>query len=151
MAKSHNLSIREIEHSQLCEMLAIGIHPKGCSPCSRAWSFDDFLTIDQEDIIDARWKPRSIIIIHKSRPYMMFVSDQHTASSWLKWFDNNIRQGYNIMVESRMICKNHSLVEHIPHFEVYHFLKIFRTWLSKTSCGNQIIELFFRLSESRLF
>lgn len=136
---------------QLRQMYTVGIHSQSSCSRSSTWSFDNFLTIDEEDIIDTLWKPRSIIVIHKSRPYMMFVSDEHATSSWLKWFDDDIRQRHNIMVESRMIRKNHSLIEHILHFEVYNFLKIFRTRFSKTSCSNQFIELFFSLSESRLF
>lgn len=81
---------------------------------------------------------------------MVLVSNEHTASSRFEWFNNNIRQSNEIMVESRMIRKNHCLVEHILHFQIYHFLEVLRTWLSKTSTGDQFIELVFSFSESRL-
>lgn len=55
------------------------------------------------------------------------------------------------MVESRMIRKNHCLIEHILHLEIYHFFEIFRTWFSKTSHSHEIIEFFFGFPKSRLF
>jgi hypothetical protein len=45
-----------------------------------------------------------------------------------------------------MIRKNDSLIEDVLHFEIYDFLEVFGAWLCKTSCGNQLIKLFFRLS-----
>lgn len=150
MTKSHTLSIREILHSQLCEMLTIGIHPKGRSSRSSTRSFDNFLAIDQEDIIDACWKPRCIIVIHKSRTNMMFIGNEHTTSARLKWFHNNIRKCHNIVIQSRMIGKNHGLEEHILHFEGYHFLEVFCSWFCKTTLRYHFKEFFFGPPESRL-
>lgn len=131
-------------------MFSISKHSQSSDSRTSPWSFDNFLTINTKNIIHACRKPRCIIIIHKSNTYVMLIRDEHTSCTIFKRFYNNIRECDDIMIESRVIGKNHSLVEDILHFEIDNFLKVFCPRLCKTSSCNKLKQFWLSFPKSRL-